>query len=158
MPSPEGGSVLPRRWHDLRFVPDSQCIQVNIPFALTIQQNVPAYSILSVTGCLIPVSSPCSCPRHFLYQPGELHNRSVPLYRGVIYRSPEIAFGTKLTVPLNDTDQFALNASIQRTSFFLSGCYCRNDHGTPDSWKMKRQRLSPAWTTRLNDVPVVRLK
>ncbi|EOM2808278.1 DUF4113 domain-containing protein, partial [Serratia marcescens] len=27
-----------------------------------------------------------------------------------------------------------------------------------DSWKMKRQRLSPAWTTRLNDVPVVRLK
>ncbi|WP_411262081.1 DUF4113 domain-containing protein [Serratia marcescens] len=23
---------------------------------------------------------------------------------------------------------------------------------------MKRQRLSPAWTTRLNDVPVVRLK
>ncbi|HGM5003773.1 TPA: DUF4113 domain-containing protein [Serratia marcescens] len=23
---------------------------------------------------------------------------------------------------------------------------------------MKRQRLSPAWTTRLNDVPVVHLK
>ncbi|ELQ9312230.1 DUF4113 domain-containing protein [Serratia marcescens] len=29
------------------------------------------------------------------------------------------------------------------------------DRQTP---KMKRQRLSPAWTTRLNDVPVVRLK
>ncbi|HID8404844.1 TPA: DUF4113 domain-containing protein [Serratia marcescens] len=27
-----------------------------------------------------------------------------------------------------------------------------------DGWKMKRQQLSPAWTTRLNDVPVVRLK
>ncbi|MGG9089679.1 DUF4113 domain-containing protein [Serratia marcescens] len=27
-----------------------------------------------------------------------------------------------------------------------------------DGWKMKRQRLSPAWTTRLQDVPVVRLK
>ncbi|MGG9089117.1 DUF4113 domain-containing protein, partial [Serratia marcescens] len=27
-----------------------------------------------------------------------------------------------------------------------------------DGWKMKRQRLSPAWTTRLNDVPVVHLK
>lgn len=36
-----------------------------------------------------------------------------------------------MTTPLNDTDQFVLSASIQRTSFFLSGCYCRNDHGTP---------------------------
>ncbi|EIH8433914.1 DUF4113 domain-containing protein [Escherichia coli] len=27
-----------------------------------------------------------------------------------------------------------------------------------DGWKMKRQRLSPAWTTRLKDVPVVHLK
>ncbi|MGQ6475356.1 DUF4113 domain-containing protein [Serratia sp. IR-2025] len=27
-----------------------------------------------------------------------------------------------------------------------------------DPWKMKRQQLSPAWTTRLQDVPVVRLK
>jgi DNA polymerase V len=27
-----------------------------------------------------------------------------------------------------------------------------------DGWKMKRQWLSPAWTTRLNDVPVVHLK
>lgn len=26
-----------------------------------------------------------------------------------------------------------------------------------DGWKMKRQRLSPAWTTRLNEIPIVRL-
>nr|WP_241391084.1 hypothetical protein [Serratia proteamaculans] len=58
--------------------------------------------------------------------------------RGVIYRSQEITCGTKLTAPLNDTGQFALNASIQRTSFFLSGCYCRNVHGTP-FWRLGNQ-------------------
>ncbi|WP_249542976.1 IS66 family transposase, partial [Escherichia coli] len=64
-----------------------------------------------------------------------------------ISRSLEITCGTKLTIPLNDTGHFVLIASIQRTSLFLSVCYRRNAHGTPE--------LAKAFAYALNQWPAL---
>lgn len=43
----------------------------------------------------------------------------------------------------------ALNNRHGRGSLFFAG------HGIQPKWQIKRQRLSPRWTTRLSDVPQV---